>query len=95
MATTGNTIRLTIVFTDWDGLPVGPTAIALKVYDAEHIQVGTTINLTVAHKTVTGTYVYDYVVPAGNDPLYVEASGTASGTTVLGRAQIIREFYTT
>ncbi len=93
MATTGNTVRLTITFADWDGGAVDPTGITLKFFDAEHRQLGTTVPLTVANKTVTGTYIYDYVVPAGNDPIFVEAAGTASGTKVLGRAQITREFY--
>jgi len=94
MAITGNTVRLTVTFTDWDNLPVDPTGITLKVYDAERRQVGATVSVTVADKVSPGVYRVDYTIPEGSDELYAEFSATdTNGKKMLNRALITREYY--
>ncbi len=92
MATMGNTVRLTVTFTDWDATPVDPTGVALRILDADYNQLGATIPEASLTHVSTGVFRYDYTIPYGRDELYAEFSGLSGGTTVLGRLRIDREW---
>jgi hypothetical protein len=92
MAVAGNTIRLTVTFTDTDAVAVDPSSVIFRVYDAEYNQLGTDVIVT-ANRLGTGVYYHDYCVPVGIDSaLYAEFAGTADGVTIVGRIRLDREF---
>jgi len=78
----GDTIRATVTFKDWNGQAADPVSVAVTIYDGSSNKV---VDKAPATRTGVGTYYYDYT-PTKVDTYTIEFSGTLAGTTALQRA---------
>lgn len=91
MALVGNTVRLTAKFYNFSNILTDTSGIlaTLKIYDSKKNQIGSTINLTVAHKVSAGIMQYDYTIPNTTSPFIIyEFSGTVDSVISLNRGSI-------
>ncbi|NPV90097.1 MAG: hypothetical protein HPY50_04885 [Firmicutes bacterium] len=89
MAFTGDTVRLTAEFKDWNGELADPEVVTVKIYENQRnvIHTGTAI------KSDIGKYYYDYELPtSGAGDLVYEFGGVLGGKTVLARAALEKRF---
>ena len=90
---TGDTVRLSVEFKDFNDSYADPTNITLKIYDKTKNQIGNNISITDSHKTGIGKYQYDYTIPTNaNDYLVYEVSGILNDKTILGRSAVTVEW---
>ena len=77
----GETIRITAAITDTAGSPANPTTVVISVKKPDG-----TLDITDAAMSsgVSGTYYYDYSIPAGTGLYYasVKATGSAGRVTI-------------
>lgn len=84
----GDTVTLTALFVDYDGVPWDPQGVTVRVYDRQRRLVGEPITKEIDH-IEPGTYQLEYTLPVGYDYLVYEFAGVDSqGKPVLARAAI-------
>jgi hypothetical protein len=82
---TGNTIRLTCIFRDFDGVLRNPNLVKVKIYDQTY-KVIQEESLGLANNTADGEYFYDYTIPLdARGKMYYEWYGEISGNPSLKR----------
>lgn len=88
----GSTIRIEVVFKDFNNELVDPSNIKLVIYDKDYKQVGT--DITDLIKKSAGTWYYDYETPLiKKDKLYYcEISGDVGTKTIVVRSSFTTRF---
>lgn len=93
MALIGDSVRLIVKFRTFDGSPVDPTNVNLRILDGDTYEEIESIVITDENKTDVGVYEYDYVVPDGESTTLVyEYSGTYNDKPILSRGSFRRVF---
>ncbi len=93
MALVGDSVRLIVRFRTFDGNPVDPTDVKLRILDGETYDEVESITITEDNKSDVGVYEYDYVVPVGDSAtLIYEYSGTYNDKPILSRGSFGRVF---
>jgi len=93
---TGNTVRLTATFVNWASAATDPDigTVVFRVYDSDKGQLGEDLPLPAGtYKKETGVWQYDYIVPAGSDPLTVEFYAEIDSFPIVNRMIVERVFY--
>lgn len=83
---TGNTVRLSVEFKDWDGANVDPESLKLIIYDYQYSKVSEQ-TVRDSNKTSKGNYYYDYVFEKDGGYIY-EWKGMIQGLPSLIRKRI-------
>lgn len=72
----GNTIKLRREFVDFSGAAYDPTAIALRLYTTEKVQIGTAIAVGAEHRVAPGAYEVEVTLPMAHNMIVYEFVGT-------------------
>lgn len=88
---TGNTVKITAKFTDWDDNAVNPSNVRFTMYNANKRALGNTI--TVPPTGEVGTYVVFYNIPEKpQGEIVYEFVGTVAGKQVVERGRILKDW---
>ena len=82
----GTSVRLTSVFYDWEGNPIDPSNVILKIYDGRYTKLED-LPLTVNVNTGVGEYQYDYTFLTEGEFVY-EWYADINGSPSLERERI-------
>ncbi|WP_003545433.1 hypothetical protein [Desulfotomaculum nigrificans] len=91
MALINDTVRLKVNFKTFDGTAVDPTNITLKIYDDKK-QLIETISIDDTNKLNVGVYFYDYIIPSGEEDLYIEFQGLLNNKPIVTRKILRRSW---
>lgn len=86
----GNTIRFEAQFFDFDGMPVDPEMIRLKIYNSKYVVVHDEPAAKV--QGITGKYYYDYETEPKEQRLYYEWYAEIGGKPSLERDEFVTRF---
>lgn len=93
MALIGDTVRLVVRFRTFNGEPVDPENVTLRILDGDSYEEVESILVPVDSKVNVGIYEYDYIVPEGeSNTLVYEYSGTFNEKPILSRGSFNRAF---
>ena len=85
----GDTVKLGARFYSWTGALQDLTGVAVKIYDAGGVQIGSTISGADITRESVGYYTHKYTLPLGYSTLIYEFSGTdTEGKVQLSRARL-------
>lgn len=87
----GNTVRCTIIFSDFTGEKVDPALVKFITYDKNYNMINE-VSIGTENKTATGEYFYDFVVPDKEGIMYYEWYGEIDGKPSISRQQISKTF---
>jgi len=89
MSTIGNTVKLSVAFTDWTGVAADPEdgTIVCRLYDINKALIDE-VDVELTDRTGVGAYTIYYTLPGGPDPVTVEFYGEDA----LGRPIVVREW---
>ncbi len=87
----GNTIRLSCVFRDFDNQITDPTLVRIIFYDYKYKIIEET-SLSQQNKNLDGSYFYDYIIPEGHQKIFYEWYGEINGTPTIKREFFIVDF---
>lgn len=85
----GNTIRLTCEFFDFDGLKKDPQIIKVKIYDYKYNVIS---EITNVERIDIGKYYLDYIAEGENKKHYYEWYAEIDGTPSLKRSSFTTRF---
>lgn len=92
MAFKGDTVRLEVIFKDFDGMSVEPNDVTLTIYDGDNMAIQS-IPLTNENRVNIGEYYYDYVIPYGVEEFIIyEFNGYHKERPILARDKIHVDF---
>jgi len=86
----GNTIRFEVQFYDFDGAPINPQNVALRVYNQKYVEIHLGIGIPVSG--ATGKYFYDYETEKKEQRLIYEWSAEIDGKPSLRRDEFMTKF---
>lgn len=87
----GNTVRFECKFYDFDGQPINPDTIKIKIYNYKYQQVYME-NLNSNNQIGIGDYFYDYITEEKEQKLYYEWYGEINGKPSLKRGVFMTKF---
>jgi len=82
----GTSVRLSAVFYDWEGNPIDPSNVIIKIYDGRYVKI-IEVSLPVDPDTGTGEYGYEYTFPNEGEFVY-EFYADIDESTSLERTRI-------
>lgn len=93
MAIVGDSVRLIVRFRTFNGNPVDPTNVKLRILDGDTYEEIESFTVTDGSKTDIGVYKVDYVVPEGDsEKVIYEFSGVYNDKPILARGSFNRAF---
>lgn len=92
MALKGDTIRLEVLFRDFDGKAISPTNVTLSIYDEYNVAIQS-FPLSDDDSVSEGRFFYDYTIPYDvNNFIIYEFYGIKNGKPFISRDKIHVDF---
>lgn len=89
---TGNTVRLTGEFYDWNGNPIDLTTVKITIFDYKYKVILEPVELTSVNKTGVGKYFFDFITNEVPQRYIYEFQGILDGLPSINRGVFVTKF---